>query len=918
MIYKVQVASALAMSLVVQWLASPGLAADSKTDPLSWPALTRQTRPWAYWWWLGSAVDRTNLTRELERYRAAGLGGVHIIPIYGAEGFENRFINFLSPAWMDMMGYCVREAQRLDMGVDMTTGSGWCFGGPHVTDAEANASVVPRVFDVADGASLDQKFDPKATQALIAFPVQDPPIDLSSLLASNGVVNWTATGGPWRVYAISQKSSGQKVKRAGPGGQGHMLNLFYPPAMTNFLSWFEEAFSAYQGPLPRAMYHDSYEYQSDWAPDLFAAFKQRRGYRLQDQLPALFASPGAPALDSDHVARVKHDYRETLSDTMAEATLPLWVDWSHRHHFLTRNEAHGSPGNLLDLYAVADIPETEMFNLDRNKLVSKFASSAAHVAGRPLVSSETGTWIKEHFTETLADVKYLFDDMLLSGVNHMFYHGICYSPDEAGWPGWHFYASLEMNPRNSIWRDAAALNTYATRCQAILQSGQPDNDILVYWPIHDFWQDPKGLVKTMTVSARDWLESQPIGKTAEQLWNRGYAFDFISDHLLAACRVVRGRIQTPGAAYRVVVVPPCRYMPVETMRQLVTLTRAGGAVIFETGLPGDVPGWADLESRRAEFRRLLEEVSPTNKAAGPQVVRVGQGKILLGELEPALAMAGVARETLFDHPSLMCIRRATETGHYYFIANRSDQVALADWVTLAVPAKSVVIMDPLTGRTGLAATRVAKDGAIQVYLRLNAGDSIILNCLTARRVSGQRWNYWDTSGVPIELSGTWQVRFIEGGPLLPASFETSRLASWTELGGTNAQRFAGTARHTLNFDRPSGIRGQVRIDLGKVAQSARVRLNGKELGTLLIPPFAVTTGPLKPKGNLLEVEVTSVAANRIRDLDRRGVPWKTFYDVNFVNLKYRPFNAADWPLTDAGLLGPVTLTPLQPTKTAKQ
>ena len=82
---------------------------------------------------------------------------------------------------------------------------------------------------------------------------------------------------------------------------------------------------------------------------------------------------------------------------MVEETLPLWVRWSHRHGFLTRNQAHGSPGNLLDLYALADIPETEMFRTDRNKLISKFASSAAHVTGSNLVAAETGTWLDGAF-----------------------------------------------------------------------------------------------------------------------------------------------------------------------------------------------------------------------------------------------------------------------------------------------------------------------------------------------------------------------------------------------------------------------------------------------------------------------------------------------------------------------------------------
>ena len=101
------------------------------------------------------------------------------------------------------------------------------------------------------------------------------------------------------------------------------------------------------------------------------------------------------------------------------------------------------------------------------------------------------------------------------------------------------------------------------------------------------------------------------------------------------------------------------------------------------------------------------------------------------------------------------------------------------------------------------------------------------------------------------------------------------------------------------------------LTLGDVRQSARVRVNGKDYGTLITPPFRVVVDNLKPTGNVLEVEVTSVAANRIRDLDRRGVKWKTFNDINIVNLNYKPFDASDWPLTDCGLLGPVTLTPVK-------
>ena len=80
---------------------------------------------------------------------------------------------------------------------------------------------------------------------------------------------------------------------------------------------------------------------------------------------------------------------------------------------------------------------------------------------------------------------------------------------------------------------------------------------------------------------------------------------------------------------------------------------------------------------------------------------------------------------------------------------------------------------------------------------------------------------------------------------------------------------------------------------------------------MITPPFHVVVDNLKPTDNKLEVEVTNVSANRIRDLDRRGVKWKIFKDTNVVNENYQPFDAADWPLTDSGLLGPVTLTPLR-------
>jgi len=94
------------------------------------------------------------------------------------------------------------------------------------------------------------------------------------------------------------------------------------------------------------------------------------------------------------------------------------------------------------------------------------------------------------------------------------------------------------------------------------------------------------------------------------------------------------------------------------------------------------------------------------------------------------------------------------------------------------------------------------------------------------------------------------------------------------------------------------VREHCAYDDGKAA--ARVVVRSSELNPL----------------NRLEVSVTNLSANRIADLDRRGVPWKKFYNVNMPPKLPENrgadglFSAAKWEPLPSGLLGPVTLTPL--------
>jgi hypothetical protein len=898
------------LAAVVLLAAAGCMALTSTHSP--WPAVTSESKPWTYWWQMASAVDPENITRQLEQFRDAGLGGVHIIPIYGAKGYEDKYIEYLSPKWLEMLDYTVREGRWLGLGVDVTLGTGWCFGGPTITYEQANAVLEKAVHTVDRGQTIQLKTEKPL--CVMAHGPQGQTVDVTDRVRSDKTLDWKAPDDAWRVYELWQKPSGRKVKRAAPGGEGHMLNPFYTEAMKNYLAWFDGALKNYKGAMPRATYHDSYEYVCNWSPDLLSEFEKRRGYRLQDHLPAFFGEG-----DAEITARLKGDYRLTTSEMLLDA-FTLWTDWSHAKGCMTRNEAHGAPANLLDFYALSDSPETEFFRFDRNPLVAKFASSAAHVAGRKYVSSETGTWLTEHFHVTLGSLKNFVDGLFVSGINHMFYHGTCYSPAEAPWPGWVFYASTQMNPRNSIWRDADILNAYFARCQSVLQAGKPDNDILLYWPIHDFWHNPDGMNKDMTVHTTDWLTKQPVGKLAAQLWQKGYAFDYISDtQIQQDCSVRNSAIITPGGTFKTILVPTTTHMPLQTLKALHALAEKGARILFENDLPQDVPGLSSLQQNRAQLRSLTEALKWNSDTDPVHVSNIGKGAFCRsGEIEPLLDYVSAMRLTLADH-GLKYIRRKDDLGRWYFITNQDEQFTeFPDVKTynfcirLVPPAKSIMIMDPMTGQSGL--TGNLSFGTIpQIHLQLKPGQSLIVRTFDEEQpdVNIPRWRWYD-QGQSTALTGTWNVEFIEGGPELPPAYTTDNLESWTKRGGP-AESFAGTARYTLVFDAPDTKADAWQIDLGKVASSARVTLNGQPVGAAISTPYAVQIPAdlLRAEGNKLEIEVTNLSANRIRDLDKRGVDWKYFRDINIVNIDYKKFDASTWDVVDSGLIGPVRLVSLK-------
>jgi hypothetical protein len=660
-------------------------------------------------------------------------------------------------------------------------------------------------------------------------------------------------------------------------------------------------------------------------------FKAMHGYDLMAHLAELGGQG-----ESDTVARIKGDYRETLAELHLEF-VQTWVDWSHRMGSLAREQAHGAPGNLLDIYGASDVPETEIFGsspfpipLYRNlpaeiginvpyPLVNRMASSAAHVAGRPLASAETFTWVREHFHEAPSEMKPELDQLFLTGINRIYYQGNAYSPSDAPWPGWLFYASVQENSRNSLWDQFGWLNTYIGRSSALLQAGVPDNDLLVYWPVYDLWHDaagtpqqhPDGLVKQFAVhNGQKWMVETPCGKVAGQLAAGGYAFDYVSDAQLGQTQVEQGALRVPGGTYRAVIVPPTAHLPVATLQRLLALAESGATVVFIDALPGDVPGFGQLEERRAQFKTELAKLNLQDTAvAGLRSATVGRGKVLVGAYASVVAQAGAVREPIAD-TGLGVLRRRTADGEIYFIANLTGK-AVDDWMPLGRPAGGAVLLEARSGKAGVAALRQA-GGTTQVYLQLQPGDSIFVKTFRDRRAKGSRWAYAQETDPAIAIDGSWRVTFVSGGPALPPAFTETTLASWTGQGG-EAERFAGTARYETEFNLPGGVAADDWIlDLGDLRETATVWLNGTKVDDVWALPFRTRVGAqLRTGRNILALEVTNLSANRVRDLEIRKVPWKNFYEINFVNINYRRFDGASWPLQPSGLLGPVKLIPLR-------
>jgi len=924
-----------------------------ETGKIEWPEVTGEVKPWTRWWWHGSAVTEKDLTAALEAYKAAGLGGVEITPIYGTRGTEDQFIEFLSPEFMEKLVFTLNEAKRLGLGVDLANASGWPFGGPWVAKEDVAKGIYSKTFKVQGGQILGEKVEfiqspivrtqgrKKVTINELKEPVaandnlQELALDqvrfekslpllvvTASKATTNGFgetiditdkvkdgkLDWTAPEGEWTICALFQGDHGKMVERAGPGGEGFVIDHFSAEALQNYLSKFDEAFTGYDLSYLRYYFNDSYEVddaigEADFTPQLFQAFEKLNQYDLRKQLPALLG------LDSEEMNnRVLHDFRKTIDELILTEYTEKWQQWAAAQGKGIRNQSHGSPGNVLDLYAASDVPEIE-----GNDLINlKAAASAAHISGRNLTASEACTWLDEHFESTLGAAKDAVDDFFFAGVNHVVYHGTVYSPQDAVWPGWLFYAAVHFTPANSFWDDFGALNQYVARAQSFLQAGKPSNDILLYFPISDLWssQDRGRLAHLNTGNFFDGTGLKACGT---ELTEKGYSWDAISDRQLQQVTFKGTSFHVGGNPYQAVMIPETHYMPIETLEQLFTLANEGATILFQKSLPQDVAGLGNLQQARDRMKELTGKLMFTD-SQGLRVATYGKGKIVISEDLTALATyTKVMPESMYIN-GFQCIRRVKEDGNYYYLVKNTTEETFDGWIGLNAELASAALYNPMTGEAGYAIIR-DNQGVMELYVQMEPGETMAVETFRGK-YTGELYPYYKQDGNTRLVLHDWKINFLKGGPSLPVALTTDTLKSWTEFGQEYAI-FSGTAEYTTRIPTLPTHADVWLLNLGNVHESASVSINGEEVGTLIHAPYCIEIpGHLLKGDDELKIKVSNLMANRIIDLDKRGVEWKIFYNTN-INARKRPnagadgkFTAAHWEPKPSGLSGNVTLSAL--------
>ena len=884
------------------------------------------------WWWFGPAVTKAEIQRELEEMKSAGIGGVEIATLYplALDDPENGFHNaaFLSDEHIDALRFAAEEARKLGLRVDLTLGSGWPFGGPHIPVTQAAAAlrvqavaIPPASHSIAIphidiGERLEAVFVTPGSPSGIDLPnarqIAVPVIEHGRLQLSSEVGRASNA-----VFFISTRT-GMTVKRPAVGAEGFVLDHYDKNAIeTHLLAVADRLIEAFADHPPYAVFSDSLEdYGSDWTPNLLQEFQQRRGYDLTPHLPALIGDAGPST------AAIRHDWGKTLTELANEHYLKPLHAWAMQHHTLFRSQTYGFPPVTLSSNRYEDLPEGEgkaTFLMWREFSDTRWAASAGHLFGKPVISSETWTWLHSPaFEASPLDMKAEADLHFLQGINQLVGHGWPYSPESAGEPGWRMYAAGAFNAHNPWWFAMADLAAYLQRVSFALRQGKPANAVALLLPNDDAWAsftangrlssgvitqggfNPRGRDTSIDESMKELLGSVVM----PQILDAGFNLDFID----------ADAIDSLGITYPVVVLPGVERLPVATYQKIEQYAMNGGIVVATRRLPSTAPGFLNAQTEGEQIRAISRRLFQSQHARGFFVENEAQlGVVIAKYLKPDVALAP-------KNSDIGSIHRKLDGGDLYFIANTSNR-PLTERVTFREDARHAESWDPFSGQVTVLANANTLDLKLQAY----ESRLIFRNSSQTER---RRTDLTDldltasAASKEIDVSSDWSLT-VDG---LHQTIHLDKLHSWSEE--ESLKYYSGQATYEKAIDLPAGTKGNnfLILDFGEgtpvekpnplpefnmrayldapVREAAEIYVNGQRAGVVWHPPYAIdVTSLLKEGKNELRIVVGNTAINMLAGTklpdyrllnDRYG---ERFVPQGMENLRPLP----------SGLLGPVRL-----------
>lgn len=710
----------------------------------------RETAPHVRWWWPGGAVDDDVIVRELEAIRDAGFGGVELqafaaglSPADLAADPAVRTVG--SPAYVEHVRTFLRHAERRGLTTTLTLGSGWPSGGALSVDvrpmellrAEVDLvgpldAVVPVPTPVepdwvAWTDMVVQNQGPfvgpfelhgvyllSILDATVSPVVADAPVDVTGSVVA-GELRVTVPQGPHRaVFVFRHRVDHGIVAHAFPEAPPpRVIDHMDPDAFARLRAeQLDPFFDSLAPDVPDEVFVDSFELVGElpWTsalgdpvtspPQQFGAylpFLFRKGgesfYR-----EVIARSPPAYTTPDDVSVRVREDYEDARAAHFRDGFLLPVAEFARDHGVNLRLQAHGGYEQVLDAFTYADIPESEGLFAQGSFDFLALASSAAHVAGRRYVASESFVTINAPSTRlSEGELWGLAGRAFAAGINRPVFHGLAYPylrsdgrryypfvADPSTGNALGFTADFDLADPEFAY--LPAFNAALARLGYAMSRGTPAIDVA--WVLGER-EIPNGVAIHFDSIPPEEGESE----ISLAIRRAGRTYDRISHAMLGGTSAGNGAYDFYPGRYRVLVLSDVASLNPEELRSI-------GRALDEAIPPLTVFVVGDLPSRARGYLSGTGSDAQTAAAVAqirPRVHVVADAAALRAALETLAPVPYAPPGGPSDCVTVSRRVRSVGGGLLVFVFHEYEEACTA---TFAFPLAydRVTTLDPLTGR----------------------------------------------------------------------------------------------------------------------------------------------------------------------------------------------------------------------------